>query len=222
GEEFYKLMRTFKLHAKTTLLSSVLTVAMLIAALAVTSAAIANIERTDDERLAEIQAHDLAQHISDVRSSDPETLTRAANLINGTSVRIWELSQGDFVEKAVASGSAPATPIPEETKDALRRGLGKIPASSDQSLYRVFANIFENGHPSGAVEIVQRFDSIGTVAFRYLKSVIWMFLVAIALILVGTYFLFRQLQLTTKLETERGILRDRVHEATLELEERNH
>ncbi|HEX3253828.1 MAG TPA: HAMP domain-containing sensor histidine kinase [Pyrinomonadaceae bacterium] len=219
-------MRTFKLHAKTTLLSSVLTVAMLIAALAVTSAAIANIERTDDERLAEIQAHDLAQHISDVRSSDPETLTRAANLIKGTrpnvtSVRIWELSQGDFVEKAVASGSAPATPIPEETKDALRRGLGKIPASSDQSLYRVFANIFENGHPSGAVEIVQRFDSIGTVAFRYLKSVIWMFLVAIALILVGTYFLFRQLQLTTKLETERGVLRERVRDATIELEERN-
>ena len=41
-------MRTFKLHAKTTLLSSVVTVAMLVAALAVTSAAIANIERTDD------------------------------------------------------------------------------------------------------------------------------------------------------------------------------
>lgn len=219
-------MRTFKLHAKTTLLSSVLTVAMLIAALAVTSAAIANIERTDDERLAETQAHDLAQHITDMRSSDPETLTRAANLIKGTrpnvtSVRIWQLSQGDFVEKTVASGSAPAAPIPEETKDALRRGLINIPSSSDQSLYRVFATIFDNGRPSGAVEIVQRFDSIGMVAFRYLKSVIWMFLVAIGLILIGTYYLFRQLQLTTKLETEQGILRDRVREATIELQKRN-
>jgi signal transduction histidine kinase len=219
-------MRTFKLHAKTTLLSSVLTVAMLIAALAVTSAAIANIERTDDQRLAETQVHDLAQHITDMRSSDPETLTRAANLIKGTrpnvtSVRIWQLSQGDFVEKAVASGSAPATPIPDDTKDALRRGLLNIPSSSNQSLYRVFATIFEDGRPSGAVEIVQRFDSISTVAFRYLKSVIWMFLVAIALILVGTYFLFRQLQLTTKLETEQGILRDRVRDATIELQKRN-
>src|SRR5215467_932716 len=114
-------MRTFKLHAKTTLLSSVLTVVMLIAALAVTSAAI-----------ADIQAHDLAQHISDIRSSDPESLTRAANLIKGTrpnitSVRIWQLTQGDFVEKAVASGSAPATPIPEDIKNALRRGLVNIP-----------------------------------------------------------------------------------------------
>jgi signal transduction histidine kinase len=227
-------MRTFKLHAKTTLLSSVLTVFMLIAALAVTSAAIANIERTDDLKLANTQALDLAQHITDTHSSDPETLARAASLIKGsrpnvTSVRIWQFSQGDFVEKAEAYGSAPAIKLPDEIRTKLLRGdrltTDEVPSTSHQSLYRVCANIFENGEnagPSGAVEIVQRFDSIGTVAFRYLKSVIWMFLVTIALILVGTYFLFRQLQLTTRLETERGILRERVHEATLELEERNH
>src|ERR1044071_3249986 len=107
-------MQTFKLHTKTTLLSSVIIVAMLVAALVITSAAIANIERNDDQTLAEIQARDLAQHITDMRSHDPETLARAANLIKGsrphiTSVRIWQLSQTDFVEKAVASGSAPAT-----------------------------------------------------------------------------------------------------------------
>ena len=200
-------------------------VTMLIAALAVTSAAIANIERTDDQTLAEIQARDLAQHISDMGSRDPETLTRAANLIKGSrpnilSVRIWQLSQGDFVEQAAANGSAPATTIPEDIKTALRRGAGpKI--VNNQSLYRAFAIIFENGRPSGAVEIVQRFDSIWAVAFRYLKSVIWMSLIVIALIMLGTYYLFRQLQLTTKLETERGILRDRVREATIELEKRN-
>src|SRR6185503_679759 len=124
--------------AKTTLLSSVLIVAMLIAALAVTSAAIANLERTDDLTLAKIQAHDLAQHISDMRSFDPETLTRAANLIKGSkpnilSVRIWQLSQGEFVERAAANESAPATPIPEEVKNALRNGSDKTPTSSNQS-----------------------------------------------------------------------------------------
>jgi hypothetical protein len=41
-----------------------------------------------------------------------------------------------------------------------------------------------------------------------------MSLIAIALIMIGTYFLFRQLQLTTRLETEQGILRDRVRDAT--------
>jgi len=219
-------MRTFKLHAKTTLLSSLLTVTMLIAALVATSAAIANIERTDDQRLAEIQARDLAQHISDMGSHDQESLTRAANLIKGsrpiiTSVRIWQLTNGDFVEQAEANGSAPATNIPEDIKNVLRHGPIKVPSTSNQSLYRAFAIIFDHGRPSGAVEIVQRFDSIWSVAYRYLKSVIWMSLIAIALIMVGTYFLFRQVQLTTKLETEREILRDRVREATIELEKRN-
>src|SRR5690349_4535131 len=147
-------MRTFKLHAKTTLLSSVLTVTMLLAALVATSAAIANIERNDDQAVAEIQARGLAQHISDMRSSDPDALTRAANLIKGsrpniTTVRIWQLSQGEFSEKTEASGSAPAEPIPEETKSEVRRGSGQIPADSNQTLYRVFATTFENGHPSG-------------------------------------------------------------------------
>src|SRR5678816_3976658 len=220
-------MRTFKLHAKTTLLSSLLMVTMLIAALAITSSAIANIERTDDQTLTEIQARDLAQHISDIGSRDPETLTRAANLIKGSrpnimSVRIWQLSHGDFVEQAAANGSTPATPISEDTKNVLRSGTNPTNANSNQSLYRAFAIIFANGRPSGAVEIVQHFDSIGAVAFRYLKSVIWMSLIVIALIMLGTYYLFRQLQLTTQLETEQGILRDRVRDATVELEKRNH
>jgi signal transduction histidine kinase len=200
-------------------------VTMLIAALAVTSAAIANIERTDDETVAEIQARDLAQHISYMGPRDPETLTRAANLIKGTrpnimSVRVWQLSDGDFVEEAAANGSAPASPIPDDTKTALRGGRGPTRVS-DQSLYRAFAIIYDNGRPSGAVEIVQRFDSIWMVAIRYLKGVIWMSLIVIALIMLGTYYLFRQLQLTTKLETERGILRDRIRDATIELRKRN-
>ena len=224
-------MQTFKLHTKTTLLSSVIIVAMLAAALVITSAAIANIERNDDEILAEIQARDLAQHISDIGSHDPETLARAANLIKGTrpniaGVRIWELSGGEFIEKASATGSVPARPIPEDTSNALRRGsgptiTGAVPSTSTQSVYRIFAVTSDNGRPSGAVEIVQHFDSIWAVSFRYLKNVIWMSLIAIALVLLGTYFLLRQLQLTTKLEAEQDILRDRVRDATVELQKRN-
>ena len=215
-----------RLRAKTTLLSSLLTVIMLVAALAATSAAIANIERTDDETLAKIQARDLAQHITDMSSHDPDSLTRAANLIKGSrpnilSVRIWQLANGDFVEQAAANGSAPATDIPDDVKTSLRNGSTRIPSSPNPSLYRAFAVIYDHGRSSGAVEIVQRFDSIWSVAFRYLKNVIWMSLIAIALIMVGTYFLFRQVQLTTKLETEQEFLRDRVREATIELEERN-
>ncbi|HEY8414138.1 MAG TPA: hypothetical protein VIK76_22145, partial [Pyrinomonadaceae bacterium] len=146
-------MGTSKLHTKTTLLSSVIIiVAILMAALVLTSAAIANIERTDDQKFAEIQAHDLAQHISDMGSSaDSDSLARAANLIKGSrpsvvSVRIWQLSQAQFVERTSASGSTPATPIPESTRTQLLRGSGPV-VDSDQSLFRVFAPTFSNGRP---------------------------------------------------------------------------
>ena len=218
-------MRRFKLHTKTTLLSSAIIVAMLLAALMITSAAIANIERSDDQAVAEIQARDLAQHVSDAGSHDAATLARSATLIKGShpnivGVRIWELLNGQFVEQAAASGSAAPGPIPDDTQNALRGGAAVRHVSSPAG-YRVFASTFENGRPSGAVEIVQRFDSIGAVAFRYLKSVIWMFLVVIVLVVLGTYFMFRQLQLTTKLETEKSILRERVRDATIELQKRN-
>src|SRR5689334_21471370 len=217
-----------KIHAKTTLLSSlIIIVAILMAALVLTSAAIANIERTDDQTLAETQARDLAQHISDLgASADPETLERAANLIKGSrpsviTVRIWQFSQGSFVERTSATGSAPTTPIPDSTKKKLFDGAGTVSSSENNSLYRVFATTFDRGRPSGAVEIVQQFDSIWSVTYRYLKSVVWMSLVTVALIIAGTYYLYRQLQLTSKLEAEQTILRDRVREATIELEKRN-
>src|SRR6185503_12525598 len=197
-------MQTLKLHIKTTLLASVIIVGLLVAALVMTSAGIANLEREDDKALADTQAADLAQHISDMESPrDAAALTRTANLIKGSrpsivSLRIWERSGNDFVEKVSAVGSPPAIPIPETTKKDLTSGrnlrvVDANAARQDKSLYRVFAVTFESGRPNGAVEIVERFDSIWSVAFRYVRSVVWMSLIAILLIMLGTYFLFRQL-----------------------------
>ena len=272
-------MQTLKLHIKTTLLAAVITVGMLVAALVMTSAGIANLEREDDKALADTQAAGLAQHISDMKSPrDIDTLTRAANLIKGSrpsiiSLRIWERSGDDFVEKVSAAGSPPAIPIPEGVKKALTNGLNirvinANPADQDKSLYRVLAATFEAGHPSGAVEIVERFDSIWSVAFRYVRSVVWMSLIAILLIMLGTYLLFRQLVyqpierllgamsrakagdleaqvaphtkdelglltkefnsmisqvrgMTEEREAQQSMLRERVRDATLELEQRN-
>ncbi len=207
-------------------------VGMVMGVLVFTSAAIANIERTDDQTLADIQARDLAQHISDLGSSqDAGALAHAANLIKGSrvgivTVRIWGISQGNLVERAAAAGNAPAATIPEDTKSALFAGRGPtirsvIPSDSNHLLYRVFAPTFDNGRLTGAVEIVQRFDSIGTVILHYLKSVVWMSVIAIGLIVIGAYFLLRQLQFTTELEAQQGILRDLVRDATIELEKRN-
>ncbi len=271
-------MTTLKLHIKTTLLASVIIIGMLIAALVVTSAGIAQLERDDDKQLADILAVDLAQHISDMGAADSETLSRTADLIKGSrpnivSLRIWERSGSGFREKVSAPGSALATPMPEDVRQALiNNSLATVinpkTKEEDKSLYRVFAATFDAGHSNGAVEIVERFDSIWAVAFRYLKSVVWMSAIAIFLILVGTYFLFRHLvydpverllgamsraksgdleaqvpahstdelglltqefnsmisqvrDMTKEREAQQGILRERVREATFELEERN-
>jgi signal transduction histidine kinase len=197
-------MQTLKLHIKTTLLASVIIVGMLVVALVMTSAGIANLEREDDKALADTQAADLAQHISDMESPrDTAALARTANLVKGSrsriiSLRIWERSGDNFVERVSAAGSAPATPIPEPAKKALTNGgasrvVNGNSTDQDKSLYRVFAATFEAGHPNGAVEIVERFDGIWSVAFRYVRSVVWMSLIAILLIMLGTYLLFRQL-----------------------------
>jgi two-component system, NtrC family, sensor kinase len=197
-------MHVPKLHIKTTLLVSVITVGTLFAALVLTSTGIANLERADDKALADLQARELGQHISHMPGvPDNEAVARAANLVKGSrpnieSVRIWTLSGDNFVELLSAEGSSPGAAIPEDTQRDLRAARpGKVisvkSAGADNSLYRVFAGIYSGTTQTGAVEIVESFNSIWAVAFHYIRSVVWMSLIAIFLITLGTYLLFRQL-----------------------------
>jgi hypothetical protein len=143
---------------------------MLIAALAVTSAAIANIERTDDQTLAETQARDLAQHISDIGSRDPKR-SRAPQPDQRLSTQHHERAclatfQGDFVEETRARKRTPRRPY--RRHENVLRGCGHRRQRAHRFKSVVvsrFRNHFENGRPSGAVEIVQRFDSIWAVRF---------------------------------------------------------
>jgi two-component system, NtrC family, sensor kinase len=197
-------MRPLKLHSKTTLLASLITVGMLAAALVVTSASIANLERDDDKVLAEIQARDLAQQIGAIPiPRDGDALARAVTLIkdsrpNIVSVRIWERSGDDFLERIASPADNAAEPMPPDVRQALlstvpSKVIGKNPVSNDPTLLRVYAGTFFAGRLNGAVEIVERFDSIWSVVFRYLKGAVWMALIAVALITLGTYLLFRRL-----------------------------
>jgi signal transduction histidine kinase len=197
-------MQPLKLHTKATLFASAITIGMLVVALLITSAGIANLEREDDKALAELQAVNLAQHFYDLPSpGDVEALARAADLVKGArpnivTVRIWERSGGEFLARVAASGSAPAEDVPQETKEALRSGLASkvvstSPYGAGESLYRVFAPITVKGRLSGAVELTERFDSISSVAIRYARKTLWMSLIAILLITLGNYLLFRQL-----------------------------
>lgn len=197
-------MRPLKLHTKATLVASAVTIGMLMAALLITSAGIANLERDDDKALAQLQASNLAAQVSDMPTPhDMQTLARAANLVMGArpnlvSVRIWDRSGGEFVERVAASGSAPVEEMSDDTKEALRSGLAsKVvstrPYGTDKSLYRVFVPTTSEGRLSGAVEVSERFDSIWSVALRYARKTFWMSLVAVVLITLGNHLLFRHL-----------------------------
>jgi signal transduction histidine kinase len=197
-------MRPLKLHTKTTLLASAITLAVLATALLTISVRVVNLVREEQKALAELQASSLAEHISNTQAPrDADVMAGTASLIrasrpNIVSVRVWERSGGMFVERAAAAGSIPATEIPEETKTALRSGMSlKVvsvrPSGVNDSLYRVFAPVYDQGRVSGAVEVVERLDDVPSIAGRFLRNAAWIAFAAILLITLATYLLFRYL-----------------------------
>ncbi|HEV7857390.1 MAG TPA: ATP-binding protein [Pyrinomonadaceae bacterium] len=197
-------MRPFKLHTKTTVLASVITVTVLAAALALVNPRVAAILSKEQRDRAELQAINLAEQISHMPvPRDPQMLAHAANIVRGSrkdlvAVRIWERVGGKYVEVAAAADSQPTEEIPDETKAALRNGLASdltksLPDGNNASLYRVFAPITEQGRYSGAVELVERLDTATLIAERFKVTAVWMALAAVVLITLATYLLFRQL-----------------------------
>jgi signal transduction histidine kinase len=197
-------MRPFKLHTKTTVLASAITVTVLAAALALVNPRVAAILSKEQRDRAELQAINLAEQINHMPvPRDPQMLAHAANIVRGSrkdlvAVRIWERVGGKYVEVAAAADSQPPDEIPDETKAALRNGLAsnmtrQLSDKTNASLYRVFAPTTEQGRYSGAVELVERLDTATVIAERFKMTAIWMALAAVVLITLATYLLFRHL-----------------------------
>jgi len=198
------VMRSISLHTKTILLVSAITVAVLAAMLVVVSARVAGLVGDEEKDQAELLAVSLAEHISGLPSPrDLEEMGRYLQLArsarqNVTTVRVYERSGDVFIERVASAGSAPAEEIPEETREALRSGLpsqvvAPLPVAGDDSLYRVFAPITEQGRVSGAVEVVERLDSAPTLARSLAKYAAGAALMAVILMTMGAYLLFRHL-----------------------------
>ncbi|MDT7602908.1 MAG: two-component system, NtrC family, sensor kinase [Acidobacteriota bacterium] len=195
-------MRPLKLHTKTTLVASAITLAVLGVVLALVSVRVADRVREEQKALSTAQVAALAAQISQMPAPrDPEELARMATYAHGArpdavTVRVWERVGGVFKELVASAGSEPAEEIPEETKAALRSGMTSKNVTplvdANNSRYRVFAPFTEGGRVSGAVEIVERLDSATTIAWQYGRSAIWLGLAAVALITLGVSFLFRQ------------------------------
>jgi len=201
-------VRPLKLHTKTTVLASAITVTVLAILLALVVPRVAEIVNEEQRARAELQAINLAEQISHMpEPRDPQMLARAATIVRGSrpsivAVRVWERVGGKYVETAAAAGNDPAEEIPDETIAALRSGLQsaitrQLAANANASLYRVFAPITEQTggeqRRSGAVELVERLDDAPLIAVRFERTAIMAALAAVILITLGTYLLFRQL-----------------------------
>ena len=196
-------MPALRLHTKTTLLASGVTVAVIAALLSLISIRIASFVREEQRELAELQASNFAEHIANsLAGADAETLQRAANLVRGQrhgilTVRVWQRSGGVFTEQAAAVGSLPASEIPEDTRTALRSELESrerhtTGSEANGSLYRVFAPIVIGDRMSGAVEIVERLDDAPAIAVHFERTAFGFALAAVALITVSLLLMFRR------------------------------
>src|SRR3989440_9931888 len=183
--DFSTSMRPLKLHTKTTLLASAITLAVLGVVLALTSVRFAERVREEQKELAQLQADRLADHISQMPSPrDPAEVARLATLVHGSrpdavTVRVWTRVGGQFAEVAASSESRQAEGIPDEVKAALRSGqetkvFAAQPEGADESLYRVFAPVLEQGRVSGAVEVIEKLDSAPSIAWDYGRGTLWL------------------------------------------------
>ena len=196
-------MRPLKLHTKTTLLASAITLAVIGVVVAVVSVRFAERVREEQKLLAQTEADNLADHISRMPAPrDPEQVARLAALVHGSrpdavTVRVWERVGGLFQQVASSSSATPpAEDVPDEVKAALRSGLETRviearPAGTDDSLYRVFAPVSDGDRLSGAVEVIERLDDATTIAWAYGRGAFWLAPLAVALITTGLFILFR-------------------------------
>jgi signal transduction histidine kinase len=196
-------MPALRLHTKTALLASGVTVAVIAALLSLVSVRVAAFVREEQRQLAELQASNFAEHIANsLVGADAEALQRAANLVRGSrpnilTVRVWQRAGGVFTEQAAATGSLPVSVIPEDTRAALRSELESrerqaTGRDADGSLYRVFAPIVTGDRMSGAVEIVERLDDAPAIAVRFERTAFGFALAAVALITISFLLMFRR------------------------------
>ncbi len=197
-------MKPLKLHLKTSLLASAVALVVLFFALLLISVKDANKVRDDQKRFAQLEAQNLAQQLSIFPSEssvmDLQWLTNFVNRSrpNLVAVRIWRLDYGGFSVTTASDGSENLEEIPVESQLLLKSGrtsqviaVSKI--TGEDSLYRVFVPIFSRNGVSGAVEVVERLDTVSKIAANNLLGLSWIAVVTILLMLGAFYLLFQNM-----------------------------
>ena len=197
-------MPSLKLHIKTALLASAVALVLLIISFLVISANIATQIQAEQKELAKLQAENLAESLSLFPEQiNPNDLQQLTNLVSGShpnlvTVRVWKLGNNDFVEQSASDDSLPSEKIPIETQNALRSGtesqfVNYQQTNSGDSMFRIFAPVVSKNKVSAAVEVVEKLDTVSTIAFRYITNLIWIALATIVLMTAAFYLLFQNL-----------------------------
>jgi two-component system, NtrC family, sensor kinase len=198
------LMNQLKLHLKTSILASLVAMIALLSAFFVASGNFANQVQTEQKQLAKLQAENLAEHLSRFPEQiDADDLQRLTNFVsesrpNFMTVRVWKLVNNKFIEDTVADDSLPFSEMSDETQNALITGLEIESANItntnvEGSLFRIFAPITKAGKVIGAVEAVERLDTVATISLRYANNFLWIVLATILLMALAFYLLFQSL-----------------------------
>ena len=258
---------------------SAITLTVMIALVLTYGARMVDVIREEEKALAEVRAVRLAEHLGTVPNPpEIEDVERAAELVKGArvnklGVRIWDRKGAGFTERQTTGDNLVSGDIPPQKAALLLRNqiarieYGQV-VETGASIYRVFAPINRGGKVVGAVEISDQIDNLPTILKRSLGAAIFLGLVAVGLITLATFILFRDLiyrpidhllsvirraksgdlgvqvyesrsdeigellqefntmmrqlnEMTTEREQQKTVLKERVFEATAQLQQRN-
>jgi two-component system, cell cycle sensor histidine kinase and response regulator CckA len=208
-------MNPLRLHVKTTLLVSAITLAMFLALLLLVSVRMVNLVREDEKALARLQALSVARQITLMSMPrDQDDLNRAISQAqaarpNVIAVRLWILTSNELIVASADSEDSEITAqdgLPKEIYDYAiaiirhQEGFTGISPLRDFMIekeyeinYRVFAPVTDHGRFYGFVEVTERLDNIPSIVKRFAQTAALLALAAILLTTLAVYALFRYL-----------------------------
>lgn len=197
-------MKPLPLHLKISLIASIISFVVLIVGFIIICANIAGKIQEEEKTLAKLQSENLAEQLSLSQGSvDQDELQRLTNTVSGSrpnllTVRIWNLENNKFVKLVDSDDSIPSEEIEPQIQAALLSKKATELSSQNSpdnlgSFFRVYSPIVIKNQVTGAVETVEKLDTISSIAFSYITSLSWIALVTILLMTLALYLVLQRL-----------------------------
>ena len=170
--------------------------------LIVISARLVDVMREEEMNLTEAEVRNLAEHIATLTDTpDSDEWERDLVLVRGSrldvvNMQVWEFIGNEFNILLTTDNNPQSLPgaiaARLRNKEIVRVETGRVIETPD-SLFRAYAPIVREGKVTGAVEISDHLDNLPTVLQRSLSVGFWLGMLAVVLIALSTFTLFRDL-----------------------------